>query len=184
MSIEAVDLRLAKPSDLAEVSAVEEIAARLVYTESVPGLTREVVNTWGWGTERARRYDQDYLKSPRGQLWVAEFGGSIVGFAAASMQKSTESEWPGAWLRKLYLMPDMYRRGIGSALLERAETWLMPGAQVLAEVSNANTDAQAFYENRGYESHYQRPDADTIIPGTNIAVPSTVYMKLLPTGTT
>jgi GNAT superfamily N-acetyltransferase len=71
------------------------------------------------------------------ELWVAEVGGSVVGFAAVGADT----------LGHLYVHPDHAGRGIGSALLDKTKE-LRPAGFTLWTFP-ANEGACRFYERHG-----------------------------------
>ncbi|HLJ61501.1 MAG TPA: GNAT family N-acetyltransferase [bacterium] len=74
----------------------------------------------------------------RADVWVAEIGGTVVGFLSLA----------GDYVDHLYLLPGFYGRGIGSLLLDKAKE-LSPGRLRLFTFQR-NTRARAFYEARGF----------------------------------
>jgi ribosomal protein S18 acetylase RimI-like enzyme len=74
-----------------------------------------------------------------GQVWVACVGERVVGFVAAAEDEIT-------WL---YVDPDVYRQGIGRALLRHALAHCGPVVGV--EVLSGNTSAFQLYRSEGFE---------------------------------
>lgn len=77
-----------------------------------------------------------------GQAWVAEVDGSVAGVAGAA-----EGE-----IKVLYVDPPHQGRGLGSALLTRAETALRDAGHTAAIlwIFRENTGGRSFYERRGW----------------------------------
>src|SRR3954454_23083501 len=71
------------------------------------------------------------------EVWVAEEGGRLVGFAALSEEM----------LEHLYVEPGEHGRGVGSALLDRAKLARPDGFRFW--VFQQNAKARRFYERRG-----------------------------------
>ncbi|MDJ0919596.1 MAG: GNAT family N-acetyltransferase [Henriciella sp.] len=70
-------------------------------------------------------------------VFVAETAGQVIGFVA----------YESDWLNHLYVVPAFFRRGIGSALLSKAQT----DANLLQLwVFQQNYDARAFYFRHGF----------------------------------
>lgn len=78
----------------------------------------------------------------RGEVMVAELGNRIAGFAAVILDEF-EAELDG-----LFVEPDLWRQGIGSALIVAAVHEAR--RQGLAMTVIANPSAQQFYENCGF----------------------------------
>jgi ribosomal protein S18 acetylase RimI-like enzyme len=74
---------------------------------------------------------------PEQEVLVADLGGRVAGFVAMSE----------GMIEHLYVHPDLQRRGIGSALLERAKERMPGGFQLW--VFQANGPARRFYERHG-----------------------------------
>jgi GNAT superfamily N-acetyltransferase len=74
----------------------------------------------------------------RATVWIAERGGTALGFIALH----------DGWVEQLYLAPACYRQGIGTALLAIAKRH-SPTVLCLF-YSQQNTRARAFYEANGF----------------------------------
>ena len=90
--------------------------------------------------EETRRWIADVV-FPDGEVWVAVLDGRVAGFAVLSGAGRDH-------LDHLYVLPGLYGRGVGSALLARAKA-LSPGRLRLFTFQR-NVRARAFYEARGF----------------------------------
>jgi GNAT superfamily N-acetyltransferase len=80
-----------------------------------------------------------------GRVFVSEWGGAIVGFAAVEPREDGESE-----LDALFVDPSMQRRGIGRALIEHCgEFARRQGSRALHVIGNPH--AKNFYDECGFE---------------------------------
>lgn len=80
-----------------------------------------------------------------GRVFVSEWNGAIVGFAAVEPRADEDSE-----LDALFVDPHMQRRGIGRALIEHcAEFARRQGSLALQVVGNPH--AKRFYDECGFE---------------------------------
>lgn len=75
-------------------------------------------------------------------VWVAQEHGRLVGFMA--WNAATEH------LDHLYLLPGHYRRGIGTALLDKAKE--LSAGKILLYAFQRNARARAFYEHHGFRA--------------------------------
>ena len=81
----------------------------------------------------------------RGRVFVSEWEGAIVGFAAIEPRNVGETELDG-----LFVEPRMQRRGIARSLLEHcAEVVRKQGSTAIHVVGNPH--AEGFYSARGFE---------------------------------
>ncbi|MFW6385174.1 MAG: GNAT family N-acetyltransferase [Halodesulfurarchaeum sp.] len=86
----------------------------------------------------------------------AGLGDSIVGFVMFQIERGLfEQDVTRGFVENLYVVPSERNRGVGTALLERAEAHLKRnGAEVVALSAMAeNEGAREFYRKRGYTPH-------------------------------
>ncbi|SFR32121.1 GNAT family N-acetyltransferase [Halogeometricum limi] len=89
----------------------------------------------------------------RDAVFVADAGG-VVGYA----HLVTDTDRTGAFvpdddaeLHALYVRPDRWGEGVGSALLERVESACSEATRLVLQTFAANEDGRAFYRARGFE---------------------------------
>jgi ribosomal protein S18 acetylase RimI-like enzyme len=118
-------IRRATPDDAPAISDLFVRARdQMTYLPRIPERVRPLLG--GWFLERA-------------ELWVAEEGGRVVGFAGVS----------GSELTHLYTDPSAQNRGVGRALLDHVKS-LRPERLELW-VFQKNEGARRFYERHGFE---------------------------------
>jgi ribosomal protein S18 acetylase RimI-like enzyme len=126
-----MEVRSVQPGELDEVIAVWHSARKATHTaigiETERGLTLD-------DSRRIFRVDV----APRCQLWVAERGGEILGFLAIR----------GSYIDRMYVKPSAQRRGVGTALVAKAQE-LSPGGLEL-HTHQRNRRARDFYEKQGF----------------------------------
>ena len=128
-------LRPLATGDLDAIARVHAAAARAAYAYRGWDYTLDQVRDWY--SERRRHWDWGL---------VAESGGAVVGFAAAT----------GAFLDQLFVLPAWQGRGVGRALLAAV---LARGLRpVTLHTSQGNARARAFYERHGFRATGSRPD--------------------------
>jgi len=174
-----VHLRAATPSDALCLSVLAiQVWLDTYATDGIrPALAREVLTTF---SEPAF---VDAVRDPGARIWLAERQGHLLGFAHVTLGATHGLAPPGAAseLLRLYVQEPFVARGIGSALLARAESlaaeagstvlWLTPWVH--------NHRARAFYARRGYvdrgstrfefegESHENRVLAKALRPAVD-----------------
>ena len=77
---------------------------------------------------------------PRCSLWVADAGRDVAGFLALA----------GSYVDRLYVLPALQRRGVGTALLAHAKALSPAGLELHTHQKNAK--ARAFYEKHAFEA--------------------------------
>lgn len=121
----AVFLRPARLRDVNAIVAVHEAAATTAYAHIFDG---------AFPRDQARTMRREQLARGRGV--VAEVDGRVVGFAIVA----SDGELNG-----LYVLPELWRSGIGSRLLAA-----VPEARTLS-VLRENAIGRAFYERHAWE---------------------------------
>jgi ribosomal protein S18 acetylase RimI-like enzyme len=121
-------VRPARPADAAAIAQVH-IRSREATMPYLPPRKRSDAQVEAWVRD---------VVLPGSQVWVAELGGRVVGYAAVD----------GDDLDALYLLADVRRRGIGSRLLEAAKAHRPLGLDLF--VFQKNTGARAFYLRHGF----------------------------------
>jgi ribosomal protein S18 acetylase RimI-like enzyme len=118
-------IRRATPDDAPAISDLFVRARdQMTYLPRIPEHVRPLLG--GWFLERA-------------ELWVAEEGGRVVGFAGVS----------GSELTHLYTDPSAQNRGVGRALLDHVKSLRPEGLELW--VFQRNEGARRFYERHGFE---------------------------------
>ncbi len=138
------EVRAATEDDL---GAVEDVARDAWYAAYGGFLEPRTVEA---GVQA--NYDEDLLAAAVDydavEFLVAVAGGEVVGFASAERTWADEVE-----LHTLYVHPDRWSEGVGSALLDRLEAWAreQDTDRVVAAVFADNTVGRGFLEARGFE---------------------------------
>ena len=122
-----VDIRAATIDDVGAIAAVDR-AARSLALPSV---------RWAHGWDEVPGWIGGVL-IPRGGVFVAELDRRIVGYMALHE----------GWIDALYLHPDVWRSGIGTAFVAHAKTLRPTGLQLWCFQVNAR--ARAFYLRQGF----------------------------------
>ena len=120
-------MRRATPDDagvVAQISTTSRLAA-------MPTIR------WAHTAEEDRWWVANVLL-PQEEVWVAEQAGIVLGFLALH----------DGWVSQLYLRPEAWRRGIGSALLAHAKALCPDGLRLWCFQVNAG--GRAFYEHHGF----------------------------------
>lgn len=85
--------------------------------------------------------------------WVAEGNERVVGFVSSGPPRDEDVPSSAAEIYAIYVLPQSWRQGLGSDLLQTAvEHWQSGGAQTLVLwVIEANQRARSFYEAMGWQ---------------------------------
>lgn len=143
-----MDLREGRPGDEGAIREVAVAAWHAAYDE-VLGVQTVTQRTDEWyDPERVR----GYLEDPDVAVDVA--GDPVVGFALSRHDREADRRE----LSALYVHPDRWREGVGSALLERVEARGRSEGAAAVElvVLAANVVGRSFYEGHGYEQVRER----------------------------
>ena len=124
---------------------IEPLTVRVARPEE-----RETLEALQWRASLANEADRPHLEAhpdaidlprdqiERGEVLVAEMNGQIAGFAAVV----------GGELDGLFVEPELWRRGVGTALVEAATHQARKKGLSLTVI--ANHAARAFYEKCGF----------------------------------
>jgi ribosomal protein S18 acetylase RimI-like enzyme len=84
--------------------------------------------------------------------WVGESAGRVVGFVSGGPPRDEDVAAPAAEIYAVYLRPEAWRQGLGTALMEEATNHLrrLGATYLVLWVFEANRPARAFYEALGW----------------------------------
>jgi GNAT superfamily N-acetyltransferase len=144
------------PTALATDNCVmDSLRIRAANSGDAPALSR-LLGQLGYPTESHQIPDRlEKLRArPGTTVLVAETPpGEVVGAVTVHLFDSLHTSEPTAWLTAVIVDESARGRGIGSAMVERAEEWaLQHGAHRIALTSASHrTRAHQFYKDRAYE---------------------------------
>ena len=168
-----VTVRLATADDADAIGRVQVETWRAAYTGLMPDEAIAMFDI----ESRRRMWREGLGRTPRrgSATFVVEDGGEVVGFASvgASRDEGAEQE---AELYAIYLHPSRWDRGIGRALLQRAEESMRSSGfrQAILWVLEGNERGERFYRAAGWEQ-----DGRKIEDFQGTAVPELRYRKRL-----
>jgi len=152
-----VTVRLASADDADTIGRIQVETWRAAYTGLMPD---EIIA--GFDVEaRQRLWREGLNRTPRpgSATFVVEDGGEVVGFASVGASRDEEAE-DEAELYAIYLHPSCWSRGLGRALLQRAEESMRAsgfrGATLW--VLEGNERAERFYRAAGWELDGRKVD--------------------------
>jgi GNAT superfamily N-acetyltransferase len=133
---------------------VDSLAIRHAAPEDAPGLAN-LLTQLGYPTDAAPIPERlARLRSRAGTaVLVAEHEGRPVGVVTVHLLDSIHTAEPAAWLTAVVVDEDVRGKGVGSALVKRADEWaIQHGARSIALTSALRRkEAHEFYLGRGYE---------------------------------
>src|SRR5438477_13184103 len=134
-------------AEAADEEALASIRRRAILALAVPTMSREQAEGWAsrGAADRVARAIREH------DVWVA-VEGAAIGWVEVDRDR----------VAALYVSPSCYRRGVGSALLARAETSIRSSSYATAHLGSSQ-NALAFYLRRGY-LRCGPPDADGAYP--------------------
>jgi ribosomal protein S18 acetylase RimI-like enzyme len=146
--MDAPAIRPAETGDVADVRRIARESWHAAYDDLLgPDPVESVVSEW-YDLNRLRRS----VERDDGVFLVAETreeeaDPKVVGFAQGVLAEEDAAELP-----RIYVHPDYWGEGAGSAMLERVEDWATDrGAERLRLVVLADNEVgNAFYERHGY----------------------------------
>ena len=152
-----VTVRLAAAGDADAIGRIQVESWRAAYAglmsdEALEGFdVAERQRLWREGLSRAPR--------PGSATFVVEETGAVVGFASVGASRDAEAD-AEAELYAIYLHPDSWGRGIGRALLRRAEDSMRASGfrQAILWVLKGNERGERFYRAAGWEQDGRKVD--------------------------
>src|SRR5262249_51910215 len=139
-----MQIRRAEPAD---EEALASIRRRAILALAVPAMSREQAERWAarGAVDRVARAMREH------DVWVA-VEGAAVGWVEVDRDR----------VAALYVSPSCSRRGVGSALLALAETYIRNSGYATARLESSQ-NALDFYLHRGY-FRCGPPDSDGACP--------------------
>lgn len=131
---------LIRPATTSDVKAVARVHVA-AWDAAKEGLDLSTRRTWGERVELWTRF----LAEGRGTLWVAEDGGSIIGFCAVGPSRDDDRAGE-CEVYTLYVDPARWGQRVGSALMARAPL----GEVISLWVAEGNVRARRFYARHGF----------------------------------
>jgi ribosomal protein S18 acetylase RimI-like enzyme len=153
-----VEVRVANVEDADAMAEVNAAGWREGYRGIVPDSRRDHLPVGRW-----RREMRAGLESPRGESFtrIAELDGEFAGYCfVAAPGREEPDDSPVCELAALYVDPGVWRRGVGTALVDSAvaEAAACGCEEMLLWTFEENTRALAFYRAAGFlEDGGQRP---------------------------
>ena len=145
-----VTVRLAGAADADEIGRIQVETWRAAYTGLIPD---EAVAAFDIAA-RQRLWREGLARTPRpgSATFVVEDAGELVGFASVGAARDGEEE-KEAEIYAIYLHPSRWDRGIGRALLQRAEESMRSSGfrEAVLWVLAGNERAERFYRAAGWE---------------------------------
>lgn len=152
-----VTVRLASAADADAIGRIQVETWRAAYTglmsdEAVAGFDVE---------SRQELWREGLARTPRAgsATFVVEDGGEVVGFASVGASREEDAVQEGE-LYAIYLHPTCWDRGIGRALLLRAEESMRSSGfrRAILWVLEGNERAERFYRAAGWEQDGRKLD--------------------------
>jgi ribosomal protein S18 acetylase RimI-like enzyme len=144
-------IELATANDLRSVAEVHSKAVRTAYPEVLPP------DVFDPEFVAPGKLEKEYLAliesfGPRDNLLKATAGDEIVGSCACGDDSELNEQGTG-YLQRVYVDPDWWGRGVGSALVNRSLELLTEHGfpRAALQVLENNKKASAFYEKRGWQ---------------------------------
>jgi GNAT superfamily N-acetyltransferase len=143
--MEKLTVREAVPDDTSGILSVAEAGWTETYGDMLAPETISAALS-EWYDESGTR---DAIEQDDVGYFVAERSGSVTGYLSGSVREDAVGH-----LGAIYVTPDEWGNGIGTALLERFERWCAERgcSEIRLRVLSENTIGRSFYRSHGYES--------------------------------
>jgi GNAT superfamily N-acetyltransferase len=147
-----VTVRRAEPADARAIAEVHVRTWQAAYRHAFPA---EVLDNLD--VDEREALGRRLLESKEEEIWVAEDGGRIVGFAAAGPSRTEEGS---AELYAIYVLPEAWGTGAGPGLMAAVKDWFASEgyATAMLWVLADNPRARRFYEREGWRVDGERID--------------------------
>jgi ribosomal protein S18 acetylase RimI-like enzyme len=169
--VSTATVRPATAADADAIASVQVETWRAAYRGLMPDETVAQFNV----EDRRRMWREGLARPPRpgGATFVAELDGEIVGFASVGACRDEED---AGELYAIYLRPTCWDKGIGRALLERAEESMRSSGfeRAMLWVLDGNERGQRFYRAAGWD-----PDGRKLDTFQGVEVAELRYRKVL-----
>ena len=149
------NIRCFLPADLAQVHELFANGLLEFAGEIEDGVRRYIANAL---KDDLADIPSHYLSQPRGNFWVAEFDGSVVGIVGIQPTEQEEE----AELRRMSVSSTVRRQGIGRRLLETTEEFCRAKGYSRIGLSTVGIlqPALAMYRKHGYTTVKEEPYGD------------------------
>lgn len=136
----------ARPEDSEQWVRVVKESWLTTYPNAEYGITREDILAKNFESpERIERYAKLFVDSENSFYLSAKVDGRVVG-VLIGVRHDDRNE-----VKVLYLLPEYFRKGIGSALMKRAFELFDADKETFATVAVYNEKAISFYKKFGFE---------------------------------
>ncbi len=150
-------IRRALPSDVPEIAPLNVRAWQVAYRGQMPDGFLNALDT----SERAAWW-AEMVVAPHLTVLVGVDAVSVIGFCSSTASRDDDASAGTCELRTLYVEPNRWRSGIGSALLDAALDSAREQAfhELSLWVLETNLAARRFYEARGFAADgYSKTDS-------------------------
>lgn len=137
------------PKGSYEQDAISYRPLDVKFVDDVAAMEAKCLGSDAWNAALVK----EDLTHPDRTWWMATLDGNLVGYAGARIcDDATE-------LLKIVVAPELRRRGVANALLEKVayDAFNLASGKMMLEVRAGNKGAQAFYRNAGFEEVGNRP---------------------------
>lgn len=145
-----VEVRRAVPEDAAAIAAVHVRTWQVAYRGLIPDQVLDGLSV----LQRETTWREALTAEEGPAVYVAVEDGAVVGFCAvAAPAPELDADEAAAELGAIYVDPDAWRRGVGTALMDRSLRDLRAGGWrwVSLWVLAGNRPARDFYARFGFE---------------------------------
>lgn len=149
-----ITIDLAQPEDALGLQSVFYESWLDTYPNKEAGITRDDIEDFHKDafTEKTLRERADRIANPppNMKLFVAKDGLKVVGLCRIVLHKDKNQ------LQAIYLLPDYYRKGIGTLLWNKAKTIFDHTTSSIVQVAICNKRAINFYKKLGFQETDKR----------------------------